>query len=62
MSRGTNFGAAIGGKKGDVGPPAMRHTRHYERWELEAAIEERSLTRRERRALERLTKPRRGKP
>jgi hypothetical protein len=58
MSRGTNFGAAVGGKKGDVGPPAMRHTRHYERLELEEALKHRNLTRRERRALDVLTKPR----
>jgi hypothetical protein len=60
--RGNNFGVNVGGKKGEVGSPAMKHTPHYERWELEEALKHRNLTRRELRALDVLTKPRRGKP
>jgi hypothetical protein len=62
MNKGTNFGANVQGVTIDRGAPNHRHTPHYERWELEAALKHRNLTRRERRALDVLTKPRRGKP
>jgi hypothetical protein len=59
MSRGSSCGINVRGVTVDRGHPARKHTPHYKRWQLEEALEHRSLTRRERRALERLTKPRR---
>jgi hypothetical protein len=59
MTKGISAGSQVHGVTIDRGHPSHRHTPHYERWELEEALKHRKLTRRERRALDVLTKPRR---
>jgi hypothetical protein len=51
--------STVGAESYDHGAPAMRYTPRFTLGELEEALRHRKLTRRERRALERLTEPRR---